>query len=387
MKFLRLSVPFMVAILVFQGCQKDKTSEINGKINQGNGKWVYIEEITPEQNILIDSAQIDEKGAFGMKTTMDSPKFIRLKTAGKEFLFLVLHPGENVLLEGDYGTLGTEYKLSGSYESELLRNYMKQFKFAFKQKRAIANSFYERTSAGEDVEAVRNDLIEKHKKIKEEIREYTQHFVAQNKCALASLFVLDLQLGPNDPILTMQYDMEYFRMVDSCLAPKFPQLETVQAFNQSLMVFSENQKNLENQKVKIGEEAPNIALPNPQGDTVELYAYKGKYILLDFWASWNKTCRDNNKALLQLHELYQQKGFEIYQVSIDRSREPWVRAIENDKLPWANVCDFQFWDTYAVKLYNVYTIPSNFLIGPNGEIIGINYEIESLKQQLATIFM
>jgi peroxiredoxin len=144
---------------------------------------------------------------------------------------------------------------------------------------------------------------------------------------------------------------------------------------------------LKNMISAMGAKAPEIALPSPKGDTIRLSSTKGKLVLLDFWASWCQPCRDENPNLVALYKKYKSKGFEIFQVSLDKSKEAWIKAIKSDGLQkWIHVSDLKYWQSPVVQLYNFESIPTCFLIDKDGTIISKNLRGESLQNKLSEIF-
>jgi peroxiredoxin len=142
-----------------------------------------------------------------------------------------------------------------------------------------------------------------------------------------------------------------------------------------------------NEKLAIGKEAPEIALPNPEGDTVKLSSLKGNYVLLDFWAAWCKPCRVENPNLVNTYKKFQDEKFEIFQVSLDRNRSDWVNAIEKDNLDsWYHVSDLKFWNSQAAQKYNIRSIPANFLLNKQGEIMAKNLRGDDLPAKLNEVF-
>src|SRR6056297_3686845 len=203
------------------------------------------------------------------------------------------------------------------------------------------------------------------------------------------MMALFQQVGPRNYVMDPNTDFEYFEMVDSALMANMPESEKVKAFH-SQVIEMRRQLGLDkqgSQRLSIGSVAPDIALPNPQGDTVKLSSLRGNYVLLDFWASWCKPCRIENPNLVKTYWKYKWKGFDIYQVSLDRNRDDWVQAIYKDRLKnWNHVSDLKFWQSSAAQLYNVRSIPSNFLIDPEGKIVARNLRGQSLGKKLEEIF-
>lgn len=136
-------------------------------------------------------------------------------------------------------------------------------------------------------------------------------------------------------------------------------------------------------KVGIGEKAPDFTLADTNGKPVKFSSHvNGKYLLLDFWAGWCGPCRRENPNLVRVYEKYKGKGFDIFAVSLDKTKEQWVNAIADDKLTWTHVSDLTFWDSAPAKLYGVRAIPSNVLIGPDGKIVARNLRGKELEEKL-----
>ena len=141
-------------------------------------------------------------------------------------------------------------------------------------------------------------------------------------------------------------------------------------------------------KTGIGSMAMDFTQNDTLGKPVSLSAFRGKYVLLDFWASWCGPCRAENPTVVSAYAKYHRKGFEIIGVSLDRpgDKDKWLKAIDADKLTWTHVSDLQFWDNAVAKEYEVESIPQNFLIDPQGKIIAKGLRGDELQKKLGEIY-
>ena len=138
-------------------------------------------------------------------------------------------------------------------------------------------------------------------------------------------------------------------------------------------------------QIKFGFDAPEIALPTVNGDTIHLSSLKGKIVLLDFWASWCGPCRGTNKKLVKLYPKFKEKGFEIFGVSLDDNKQNWKKAIQKDKISWLQVNDDGGWDAPTAFNWRIDAIPTSYLIDKEGKLIAMDLDPKDLEKMLKDI--
>lgn len=141
----------------------------------------------------------------------------------------------------------------------------------------------------------------------------------------------------------------------------------------------------ENKVGSIGSVAPDFSQADTSGNPVSLQSFRGKYVLVDFWASWCGPCRMENPNLVQAFNKFKAKNFTVLGVSLDRAKEPWIQAIAQDQLDWTHLSDLKFWSNDVAKMYKISSIPQNFLLDPEGKIIAKNLRGEELHAKLQEI--
>lgn len=341
----------------------------------------------------------DKDGVFQFAANLTEPGFYRFKGDGnRNALILLLTPNDNaVVTVSDTADWQKNYTVTGSAGSSLLHSLSIHYNrslAALEQIRENYNLQVKDVSPTSDqYKAITEQAAQQYDSVVSTEREFLKTFVSENNSSLASISALyqTFDFRTRRPILLDNEDgLKYFEMVDTVLMNKYAQLNDVQAFHKNYLQIKSGmqrqQATIEAQNANtftIGDEVPDISLPSPDGSVLSLASLRGKVVLLDFWASWCAPCRAESPVIVAAYNTYHSKGFEIFQVSLDKSKQAWTDAIKKDGLVWKyHVSDLQFWNSSAAKLYGVESIPANYLLNKEGKVIAKNLRGEELSAVL-----
>ena len=384
----KITVFLLLAILLYSCKQKGSNIVVKGELKNSISSYIYLQELTVQGNGLTDSLLLDKSGRFKFKRNIQYPSFFTLHVGHSKALTLIAMPSERIKITGYADSLFKTYKVEGSEESSRVQIITIMLNRLL-QKLDSLNLVFQQFQGNPNIINIKNTLSMNYQQYLEEHRQFTMAFIDKWPSSLASLYALYQQTDNNTFVLYKDEDFKYFAKVDSFLFKAYRDVPYEKALHSNIGQMKEQQRilKLKNMISAMGAKAPEIALPSPKGDTIRLSSTKGKLVLLDFWASWCQPCRDENPNLVALYKKYKSKGFEIFQVSLDKSKEAWIKAIKSDGLQkWIHVSDLKYWQSPVVQLYNFVSIPTCFLIDKDGTIISKNLRGESLQNKLSEIF-
>ncbi len=374
------------SVIALAACQK-KTVEITGTLeNPLSGQYLFLSELKADDIVAYDSVLITEEGTFNFKLNIKNPSFYLLKNNQKNFLTMLLEPGEKINMTAAFDSINYPSEFKGSPGTELLIRYNDKLRNTIDNIMSLSKIYVKRMDQPGLPELI-DSLDRASQGYLEDINAYTKRFIDDNPSSLASITALYQQVAPDVYVLDPMKDIEYFRKVNESLSALYPENDHVIKLQQQIMVYNENLQYSVDDFYGTGNIAPEIALPSPEGDTISLSSTRGSIVLLDFWASWCPPCREENPNLVKAWERFHSKGFQIFQVSLDKTREAWIKGIEDDKLgKWIHVSDLKYWNSSVVPLYKIESIPANYLIDKDGYIISSNLRGEELIQKLELLF-
>ena len=342
--------------------------EISGQLkNAPAGTVLHLSELTVNQFVEKGQTKTDASGKFTLKGVAATPGIFQLKVDEANQVLLLLDNKTHLQLSGDAKSLTATYTVKGSKDAEVLRQLTQVMQGTKGQLDGLSQRFNAAGQAGktEEMKAIEKEyyVIQGGNTVK------VKTLIRQNAATVVGGFAVGAFLNPE----------EEFSFSDSIAAiqrranPNSPFTKELTARLEPLRATAQ------------GTMAPEINLATPTGPKLALSSLRGKYVLIDFWASWCGPCRQENPNVVKAYNQFKDKGFTIYSVSLDQDKAKWERAIASDGLTWNHVSDLAGWNSVAGAAYGVKAIPQSFLIDPQGKIIAKNLRGEALVAKLAEV--
>ena len=355
--------------------------EVNAHVNKlKDGDKIYLT-YQVEGNQITDSSTI-QNGRFSFRGNIQYPALASLYLNRNPYV-VKMQKGEvldymRFYLESSKITMESADSLkkmivTGSISNVIYANLRHMLKRNDDEFTALRKEYDKLPKEKQVDSSILAGFISKEQKLLDE--SYKIHLDFANKNINSYLTVISLAHASSQPGLTNAVEKAYHRLPEQL--KNTPTAKTI-----PILLMS-------HKATEIGKIAPYFEQQNPDGKIIKLSDFKGKYVLIDFWASWCAPCRKENPNLVAVYRTYKMNGFEILGVSLDNpgQADRWKKAIFDDGLIWAQVSDLRGWDNQVSKVYGVRSIPANYLIDPSGKIVAKDLRGELLKEKLAQIFI
>lgn len=342
--------------------------KVEGTITKFEGKYLYAHHQGSQQEILDSTKVISGKFAFNLKVSEPELYWITTERSGNPQQSVMFFPDKapmKAVVKGD--SLPYSVVEGGNTQKD------------YYEYRALVNSFVmvQQKMQSDFNVAVQNNDVNTQNAIRAEYQNLNvqylggiRQYIKNHPKSVISGYIICTDL--NNPQIP-------FTEVEQCvgfLDKEIAQTKYAKQAIQRIETFRGSQ---------VGYKANNFTQPTPEGKMVSLSDFKGQYVLLDFWASWCRPCRMENPNVVAAYNRFKDKGFTVLGVSLDSNKEPWVNAIQQDRLTWTHVSDLKGWGSDVGRLYNVTGIPQNFLLDKEGKIIAKDLRGPALDEKLQEV--
>ena len=353
------SILLLAALLFLTSCSglRDQQFTVNGKVNRMSPSMVYLEEIpmATMQPVTVDSVRPNKDGSFVLRAKVTEETVFNVRIDKQEYpAASVINDGKKVDLQIFFDPVSKvmtdRYEVKGSVASSALQSYLLEF----------------------------NSQLLKGKV--DSLRVITERALGVSKSPALSMMIISYyqSLAGNPAFGLTGFTVEETKAQVKKLTEAFPKHKGLEAV--SIMMATQPASS----KGMVGQTAPEFSLPDPNGKMISLSSFRGKYVLVDFWASWCKPCRMENPNVVNAYAQFKNRNFTVLGVSLDQEgeKDEWMKAVMKDNLTWTQVSDLQFWNSPVVSLYNIQGIPFNVLVDPTGKIIAESLRGDALATTL-----
>ena len=379
MKKIITAVAFTVILFSCKNQEAKGKFTITGEIKNLPNQKIFLEELYFSQRNpeVVDTADV-KNGKFELSAISPVQGIYRLRLEKEKTVFVFINDKNEIALQADYSNLSMKTIAVNTPANVLLKNFLVT---TDEKRTALQNSG---TALQQSGISDKNDstlmVMEKAFEDSSDLyKKFLVNFIDTSSNAVVALFALGY---------TREIEPEKLEKPIINLAKRFPNNEAVNSIAQQykqIMAQAAQKQAAEKTKLSIGSIAPDLSMQTPEGKMLSLSSLRGKYVLVDFWASWCGPCRAENPNVVMAYNAYKNKNFTVLGVSLDKNKEAWLEAIKTDNLDWYHISDLKQWTSDAVGKYSIDGIPYNVLVDPQGKIIAEGLRGQDLENKLAEV--
>ena len=329
-------------------------------------KYVYLRLATDAGITDVDSTYTDKDGKFRFVGKPEEDRLYVLDIYGKQNIPLFLNAGK-ITLTTDGEERSPNYTIEGSPNSLVFKQF-EQLRRAFDKETEQLEALYQNMrTTGDDMGALRISL--RYDSLQAVYKQDLKRLIWSAGASPVAYLATGL--------LSTDEDFNFLDSLEQRFVAEKPEAYYTKKMTELLEV---------PRKLTPGNMVANLELATPDGKMLSIASLRGKVVLIDFWASWCKPCRQENPNLVRMYNQYKGKGFDILGVSLDNDKDRWTKAIADDKLTWKHISDLKGWQSQACATFNVTSIPFTLLIDKDGKLIAKGLRGEALESKLKEIF-
>ncbi|RYY88755.1 MAG: AhpC/TSA family protein [Chitinophagaceae bacterium] len=390
----------LASLLLLAACQSENTTgfTVDGTYKGARNATIYLEEtsFTSSNPVIVDSVKADGKDHFSLKGKRVEESLYLLRIAGSNEPFATfINDADHIKVTADPANVTRPFTVEGSDASRALTRHIDSTNKHLSTLVAFARQRDSLSRSGVS-DSLLLPFFTQQQAAATSFKSYTSNFIRQSKSPTLAIFALgNYQAYASNPMIGVNpFNRDEFNNLLNETAARFPKNASLAQLKTTIADQQRQQDQQAAQPARpdgvsaasaalLGKPAPELTLNDPDGKPVSISSFRGKWVLVDFWASWCGPCRDENPNVVKAWQKYKDKNFTVLGVSLDKEKAAWLEAIRKDGLTWPHMSDLQYWSSQAVPAYGLESIPFNVLVNPQGTIVAMGLRGEALEARLA----